>query len=62
LGGAVIVHHWQERWSRKNHMSRHWNRVIILRMSELTLTAIFEEAEEGGYIAYVAELRRKYSR
>jgi len=25
-------------------------------MTELTLTAIFEEAEEGGYIAYVAEL------
>lgn len=25
-------------------------------MTELTLTAIYEEAEEGGYIAYVAEL------
>ena len=25
-------------------------------MTQLTLTAIFEEAEEGGYIAYVAEL------
>ncbi|MEO6393664.1 MAG: type II toxin-antitoxin system HicB family antitoxin [Pyrinomonadaceae bacterium] len=25
-------------------------------MSELTFTAIYEEAEEGGYIAYVAEL------
>jgi len=25
-------------------------------MTELTLTAIFEEAEEGGYVAYVAEL------
>ncbi|HJT30034.1 MAG TPA: type II toxin-antitoxin system HicB family antitoxin [Pyrinomonadaceae bacterium] len=25
-------------------------------MTELTLTAIFEEAEEGGYIGYVAEL------
>ena len=25
-------------------------------MTELTLTAIYEEAEEGGYIGYVAEL------
>lgn len=25
-------------------------------MTELTLTTIFEEAEEGGYIGYVAEL------
>ena len=25
-------------------------------MTELTLTAISEEAEEGGYIGYVAEL------
>jgi len=25
-------------------------------MTELTLTAIFEEVEEGGYIAYIAEL------
>lgn len=25
-------------------------------MKELTLTQIFEEAEEGGYIGYVAEL------
>ena len=25
-------------------------------MSELRLTAIYEEAEEGGYIGYVAEL------
>ena len=25
-------------------------------MIELTLTAVFEEAEEGGYIGYVAEL------
>lgn len=25
-------------------------------MTELTLTAIFEEVEEGGFIAYVAEL------
>ena len=25
-------------------------------MNELTLTAIYEEAEEGGYIGYVAEL------
>jgi predicted RNase H-like HicB family nuclease len=25
-------------------------------MAELTLTAIYEEAEEGGYIGYVAEL------
>lgn len=24
-------------------------------MTELTLTAVFEEAEEGGYIGYVAE-------
>lgn len=25
-------------------------------MTELTLTAIFEEAAEGGYVGYVAEL------
>lgn len=25
-------------------------------MTELKFTAIYEEAEEGGYIAYVAEL------
>ncbi len=25
-------------------------------MTELTLTAIYEEAEEGGFIGYVAEL------
>ncbi|HJY27061.1 MAG TPA: type II toxin-antitoxin system HicB family antitoxin [Pyrinomonadaceae bacterium] len=25
-------------------------------MTELTLAAVYEEAEEGGYIAYVAEL------
>jgi len=25
-------------------------------MTELTLTTIFEEADEGGYIGYVAEL------
>ena len=25
-------------------------------MKELTLTAVYEEAEEGGYIGYVAEL------
>ncbi len=25
-------------------------------MTELTLTAIYEEAEDGGYIGYVAEL------
>lgn len=25
-------------------------------MTQLTLTAIFEEAEEGGFIGYVAEL------
>ncbi|MGA9994385.1 MAG: type II toxin-antitoxin system HicB family antitoxin [Pyrinomonadaceae bacterium] len=25
-------------------------------MTELTLTAIYEEAEEGGYIGYIAEL------
>jgi predicted RNase H-like HicB family nuclease len=25
-------------------------------MSELVLTAIYEEAEEGGYIGYIAEL------
>jgi predicted RNase H-like HicB family nuclease len=25
-------------------------------MTELTLTTVFEEAEEGGYIGYVAEL------
>ncbi|HEY0724337.1 MAG TPA: type II toxin-antitoxin system HicB family antitoxin [Pyrinomonadaceae bacterium] len=27
-----------------------------LLMTELTLTTIFEEAEEGGYVGYVAEL------
>jgi predicted RNase H-like HicB family nuclease len=26
------------------------------KMTEVTLTAIYEEAEEGGYIGYVAEL------
>lgn len=25
-------------------------------MTELTLTAIYEEAEDGGYLGYVAEL------
>ena len=25
-------------------------------MTQLTLTAVYEEAEEGGYIGYVAEL------
>lgn len=25
-------------------------------ITELSLTAIYEEAEEGGYIAYIAEL------
>ncbi|HXI24226.1 MAG TPA: type II toxin-antitoxin system HicB family antitoxin [Pyrinomonadaceae bacterium] len=25
-------------------------------MTELTLTTVFEEVEEGGYIGYVAEL------
>jgi predicted RNase H-like HicB family nuclease len=25
-------------------------------MTELTLTAVYEEAEEGGYLGYVAEL------
>ena len=25
-------------------------------MTELTLTAVYEEAEEGGYVAYLAEL------
>jgi predicted RNase H-like HicB family nuclease len=25
-------------------------------MTELTLTTVFEEAEEGGYIGYIAEL------
>ena len=25
-------------------------------MTEITLTAIYEEAEEGGYIGYIAEL------
>jgi predicted RNase H-like HicB family nuclease len=25
-------------------------------MTELTLTTVFEEAEDGGYIGYVAEL------
>ena len=27
-----------------------------MAMTELTLTAIYEEAEEGGFIGYVAEL------
>jgi predicted RNase H-like HicB family nuclease len=26
-------------------------------MTEITLTAIYEEAEEGGYIGHIAELR-----
>jgi predicted RNase H-like HicB family nuclease len=30
--------------------------ILTLLMTELTFTAIFEEAEEGGYVAYVAEL------
>jgi len=29
---------------------------ILPHMTELTLTAVYEEAEEGGYVAYVAEL------
>jgi len=28
----------------------------LTAMTELTLTAIFEEADEGGFIGYVAEL------
>src|SRR6266571_3923476 len=31
-------------------------RVMMTEMKEITLTAIYEEAEEGGYIGYVAEL------
>jgi predicted RNase H-like HicB family nuclease len=31
-------------------------RRIIDSMTEVTLTTIYEEAEEGGYIGYVAEL------
>ena len=31
-------------------------RIICQAMTELTLTAIFEEDEEGGFIGYVAEL------
>jgi predicted RNase H-like HicB family nuclease len=35
----------------------HSNDIIPAQlMTELTLTAIYEEAEEGGYIGYVAEL------
>ena len=30
--------------------------ILTELMTELTLTAIYEEAEEGGYIGYVAEL------
>jgi predicted RNase H-like HicB family nuclease len=30
--------------------------IITTSMTELTLTTVFEEAEEGGYIGYVAEL------
>jgi Uncharacterized conserved protein len=30
--------------------------IINQSMTELTLTTIFEEAEEGGFIGYVAEL------
>ena len=33
-----------------------WPNDILNAMTELTLTAVYEEAEEGGYIAYVAEL------
>ena len=29
---------------------------MIITMTELTLTTIFEEADEGGFIGYVAEL------
>ncbi len=41
-----------------NHKQRRGNNDIIAAqiMTELTLTAIYEEAEEGGYIGYVAEL------
>ena len=28
----------------------------VANVTEITLTAIYEEAEEGGYIGYVAEL------
>src|ERR1700752_1996731 len=28
----------------------------ILLMTEITLTAVYQEAEEGGYIGYIAEL------
>ncbi len=36
---------------------RHSNPMYDLTaMTELTLTAIFEEADEGGFIGYVAEL------
>jgi predicted RNase H-like HicB family nuclease len=30
--------------------------IITTSMTELRLTTVFEEAEEGGYIGYVAEL------
>jgi predicted RNase H-like HicB family nuclease len=30
--------------------------VLSTAMTEVTLTAIYQEAEEGGYIGYVAEL------
>ena len=30
--------------------------ITSIPMTELTLTAVFEEAEEGGFIGYVAEL------
>ena len=29
---------------------------IMTSMTEVTLTAIYQEAEEGGYVGYVAEL------
>ncbi len=35
----------------RNHDATGWG-----LMTELTLTAVYEEAEEGGYIGYVAEL------
>jgi len=30
--------------------------IKTILMTELTLTAVYEEAEEGGYVGYVAEL------
>jgi predicted RNase H-like HicB family nuclease len=41
---------------RRKHRQTALGWSIINAMTEVTLTTIYEEAEEGGYIGYVAEL------